>query len=245
VVGYASIAFVSEAHGREAKSHGHESESGHEAHTHEAETISPEAKSHTHESKSHHDSISEADQKALLAIARGEIKSAVLGEEKFSLPDNLSPYLKEKRGCFVTLHKNGRLRGCIGTISPSQRLGECVRENAFNAAFSDPRFSPLSSDELDQVEIEISVLTLPRQIHFSNPMDLKRQLRPGRDGVILSLGYNRATYLPQVWEQLPDKESFLASLSQKAGLPKNAWKDPKIKIEVYQAMVFSAGEPSQ
>lgn len=221
VVGYASIAFVSEPEAEKPE-------------TEKAETEKPET------GKPEYESIPAADQKALLAIARRSISSNLVKGEKFHLPDDLAPYLKEKRGCFVTLHKKGQLRGCIGTISPMHRLCDCVKENALNSAFRDPRFSSLTRDELDQIEIEISVLTLPRPIHFSDGNDLKRQLRPGQDGVILSQpgGYG-ATYLPQVWEQLPDKEGFLESLCRKAGLSKDAWKDLKTKIEVYEAIVFS------
>jgi len=238
VVGYASIAFVSGgAKGNEktrANKEGQEVKGG------KSSNDNDEGKNERGKSaKSGSESISEADRKMLLNLARCVIKNT-LSKEKDPLPENLSPYLREKRGCFVTLHKRGQLRGCIGTITPEQRLCDCVKENAFNAAFRDPRFSPLSKSELDEIEIEISILTPPKELKFSDAEDLKRQLRPGVDGVILSQGWHRATYLPQVWEQLPDKESFLQSLCQKAGLPDDAWKDPtKTKVEVYQAIVFS------
>ncbi|MEW6380922.1 MAG: AmmeMemoRadiSam system protein B [bacterium] len=225
VVGYASIAFVRGGEGGTAK--GRETQS--------KNTLGTEHTGH------HQEAVSGADRKALLDLARRVIRNT-LSKEKSTSPEDPSPYLQEKRGCFVTLHKKGQLRGCIGTISPEQRLCDCVKENAFNAAFRDPRFSPLSMSELDQIEIEISILTLPRQIKFSDAEDLKRQLRPGVDGVILSQGWHRATYLPQVWEQLPDKESFLQSLCQKAGLPDDAWKNPKTRVEIYQAIVFSESE---
>jgi AmmeMemoRadiSam system protein B/AmmeMemoRadiSam system protein A len=217
-----------------------------------ASSRSPSSASSKHPEST--ESVSHADKKALLALARKVISNTLNdrndrdGADSPSLLDNkgdgpltenFSPYVREKRGCFVTLHKNGQLRGCIGTIVPEERLCDCVKENALNAAFRDPRFSPLSRKELDQVVIEISVLTMPREIHFSSAEDLKRQLRPGLDGVILSQGWHRATYLPQVWEQLPNKEDFLENLCQKASLHRNAWKDPKIKVEVYQAIVFS------
>ena len=120
-------------------------------------------------------------------LARHTIAEVLSGGKKVSpLEKDLSPYLKEKRGCFVTLHKKGTLRGCIGSILPEDRLCDCVQENALNAAFHDPRFSPLKKDELDQIDIEISILTLPREIHFTDGEDLKRQLRPERDGIILT-----------------------------------------------------------
>ena len=210
VVGYTSIAFISET--TKAKIEG----------------------------KGNTESVSEADKKILLHLARHTIVEVLSGGKKISPPQkDLSSYLKEKRGCFVTLHKKGSLRGCIGTIIPKEQLCDCVQENALNAAFHDPRFSPLQKDELDQIDIEISILTVPREIHFTDAEDLKCQLRPGQDGVILSQGWHRATYLPQVWEQLPGKENFLESLCRKAGLPGKAWKDPKTKVEVYEAIVFS------
>ncbi|MEW5804425.1 MAG: AmmeMemoRadiSam system protein B [bacterium] len=239
VVGYASIAFVSESGSggeeskAEAKAGDNENEVKKAADKDMAFALDKDA------GASHSESVTEADQKMLLGLARTKIANTLMDEENDPLPENLSSYVKEKRGCFVTLHKNGQLRGCIGTIIPEERLCDCVQKNAFNAAFRDPRFSPLSKKELDQIKIEISILTLPRQLHFSNVEDLKRKLRPQIDGVILSQGWHRATYLPQVWEQLPDKDDFLESLSQKAGMHKDAWKDPKTTVEVYQAIVFS------
>ncbi len=184
--------------------------------------------------------VSEKDKKNLLNLARETIADVLLrgGKKPSQQKTEFSAYLKEKRGCFVTLHKKGALRGCIGAILPHERLCDCIEENALNAAFHDPRFPALRKDELDQIDLEISILTLPRQIQFTNGEDLKKQLRPNKDGVILSQGWHKATYLPQVWEQLPDKNKFLESLCQKASLPKDAWKDPKTKIEVYEAIVF-------
>ncbi|MGA1875174.1 MAG: AmmeMemoRadiSam system protein B [bacterium] len=218
VVGYASIAFVDEVENKEA--------AGEEKETAKTETG--------------RETISEKDKKVLLDLARRTITEALTGKKSASLSEDiLSPFLKEKRGCFVTLHKKGSLRGCIGTILPHEQLYRSVQENAINAAFRDPRFSPLQAGELDQIDLEISVLTKPRRIQFKDSEDLKQQLRPGRDGVILSQGWHRATYLPQVWEQLPDKESFLQSLCLKAGLSRDAWKGPNIEVELYEAIVFS------
>jgi AmmeMemoRadiSam system protein A len=147
--------------------------------------------------------------------------------------------LRENRGCFVSLHQHGNLRGCIGTIEPEQPLLDGVEANALNAAFRDPRFAPLEVKELTTTDIEISVLTVPRKLAFKDSEDLKAQLKPGVHGVILSKGWQRATFLPQVWEQLPDKEMFLKHLCQKAGLGSNCWKDTAIEVEVYEAEVFS------
>ncbi|MBW2100218.1 MAG: AmmeMemoRadiSam system protein A, partial [Deltaproteobacteria bacterium] len=147
--------------------------------------------------------------------------------------------LMEHRGCFVTLHKNCELRGCIGNIEPISSLAEGVKQNAINAAFKDPRFPPLKKDELPDVTIEISVLTIPRVIDFEDGEDLKRKLQPGIHGVILSKGFCCATFLPQVWEQLPDKEIFLEHLCQKGGLGKKSWQNTETTVKVYEAECFS------
>jgi len=242
VVGYASIAFFSES--GDGKSNAQDRARG-ETKSDDEKKSDPglefSQSSQSSKSPEPSESVSDADKKELLGLARKVIANTLAGGEgKVSLPENLSSYVNEKRGCFVTLHKSGQLRGCIGTIIPEERLCDCVKANAVNAAFRDPRFSPLSHKEFDQIVIEISILTLPKQIHFSDAEDLKRQLRPRQDGVILSQqGWHRATYLPQVWEQLPNKEDFLQSLCQKASLPRDAWKDPKTTVEVYQAIVFS------
>jgi AmmeMemoRadiSam system protein A len=176
----------------------------------------------------------------LLKSARLQIEAG-LSEKSFEFPpfNGQMKILKEKRGCFVTLHKNGNLRGCIGTIEPVYPLLEGVCKNALNAAFADPRFSPLSEDELKTVKIEISVLTVPRPLHFQDGNDLERQLTPGVHGVILSQGNTTATFLPQVWEQLPDKKLFLSHLCLKGNMSSDCWKDPRTSVKVYEAEYFS------
>jgi hypothetical protein len=169
--------------------------------------------------------------------------------EKFGLPllpaeadrmrSTLSDALLQTRcGTFVTLKHHGRLRGCIGNLSASDPLAEGVRRNAINAAFHDPRFSPLTEKELSQVEIEVSVLTEPQPLAFSDPEDLLRKLRPNVDGVIIRQGHASATFLPQVWDQLPKKEDFLGQLCLKAGLPRDAWKRGKLEVSTYQVQYF-------
>jgi len=182
-------------------------------------------------------SISVQDKKALLRLARSAIKARLVKDVKIERPEP-SPVLKEDRGCFVTLHKHGQLRGCIGTIEPIYSLVECVEKNAQNAAFRDPRFPGLKAEELPEIDIEISVLSVPERLRFKDGNDLKRQLRPNVHGVILSRGMHRSTFLPQVWKQLPDKEQFLEYLCLKGGMPATAWKDPATSVEVYQAEVF-------
>ena len=180
-----------------------------------------------------------SDKAFLVQFARSVIQEALDKGKKIITPDSLSPAVHEKRGCFVTLHQRGNLRGCIGTIEPEQDLLSGVEENAVNAAFRDPRFSPLSVKELSSIDIEVSVLTVPEALEFKDGEDLKSQLKPGVHGVILSRGWQRATFLPQVWDQLPDKDVFLKHLCQKAGMGPTCWEDPDIVVEVYEAEYFS------
>jgi AmmeMemoRadiSam system protein A len=137
------------------------------------------------------------------------------------------------------LHQHGELRGCIGSLVAEEPLVEDVRRNAKNAAFRDPRFSPLNSGELDEVDIEVSVLTDPVPLDYKDGADLAARLRPNIDGVIISQGRARATFLPQVWEQLPEPADFLAHLCRKAGLPMDAWQDGSLAVSTYQVQCFS------
>ncbi|MBN8442961.1 MAG: AmmeMemoRadiSam system protein A [Dechloromonas sp.] len=129
------------------------------------------------------------------------------------------PRLQERGATFVTLTLGGELRGCIGSLRRQRRLGEDVIINAVSAAFRDPRFPPLSAQEFDQVQVEVSLLSEPDFIEFTDEPDLLRQLRPHEDGLILFAGCGSATFLPQVWEQLPEPRDFLGALKRKAGMP--------------------------
>ena len=182
--------------------------------------------------------LSQTEKERLLHLARSAIETWLDTGASPPLPADLTPLLRQKRGCFVTLHKHGALRGCIGTLEPVKALGACVVENAINAAFCDPRFAPLESAELPVVEIEVSVLSPPRELDFRDPEGLKKQLVPGQHGVILSRGGCRATFLPQVWEQLPAVETFLAHLCQKGGMPGDCWKDRATRVSVYEVQHF-------
>jgi AmmeMemoRadiSam system protein A len=146
--------------------------------------------------------------------------------------------LQSRCGTFVTLKRHGQLRGCIGTLSANDSMVEGVRRNAVNAAFHDPRFKPLGAEEFADVEIEVSVLTEPQPLEYSDGADLIKKLRPNVDGVILSKGHASATFLPQVWEQLPQPEEFLEHLCMKAGLAKDAWHTSKLDIKTYQVQYF-------
>ncbi len=162
-------------------------------------------------------------QRQLLDIARDSITHGLEQSSPAPLLDGLSPKLMEERATFVTLEIDGQLRGCIGMLEACRPLAEDVAENAFSAAFRDPRFPPLSHGEFDALEISISILSPPEEMMFSSEEDLLEQIRPGTDGLILEDGFRRGTFLPSVWEQLPEKESFFEHLKQKAGLSPGYW----------------------
>lgn len=185
------------------------------------------------------DSIPIEDKKFLLELARQSIVNHL--NQKASPPvdlQSISPALKIKTGCFVTLHKNGDLRGCIGYLEGIEPLYQAVINNAVNAAFSDPRFSPLRKNELGDVTIEITVLTPAEKLNYRGADDLLAKLHPDVDGVILKKGYHQATFLPQVWEQLPQKEDFLNHLCMKAGLSSTEWKKGELTVLIYHAFYF-------
>jgi hypothetical protein len=131
--------------------------------------------------------------------------------------------LDQPGACFVTLKIDGALRGCIGSPIAHRALGEDLADNAFKAAFRDPRFPPLSPQELERLSLSVSLLTAPEPMSFTDQADLLNQLRPGVDGLIIEDGGRRALFLPAVWEQLPDKEAFLAHLKHKAGMAVDHW----------------------
>jgi AmmeMemoRadiSam system protein A len=133
------------------------------------------------------------------------------------------PALREQRATFVTLKVKGQLRGCIGTCLPVRPLVEDVAHNAYAAAFLDPRFSPMEREELADLHIHISLLSLPEELAFTSEEDLLAQVRPGVDGLLLEEGMRKGTLLPAVWETLPDVRSFVRHLRLKAGLPADYW----------------------
>lgn len=177
-------------------------------------------------------------QKYLLQLAR----NTIAGELGIDILEIVRPkdseILDEKRGVFVTLEIGKKLRGCIGTIVPVYTLEEAVKRNAINAAFEDPRFWPLTKEEFESVRIEISALSVPEKLEYSNGEDLLQKLMPLKDGVILKKRFYEATYLPQVWEELKDKEQFLGSLCVKAGMNYDEWRKGDVEVRTYQAEVF-------
>jgi hypothetical protein len=157
---------------------------------------------------------------ALLALARGAIGerlglngSTAAGHEALDRPG----------ATFVTLTQQGQLRGCIGSLEAHRALGHDVRENALAAAFRDPRFTPLATGEFEFTRVEVSLLTSPAPMSFADEADFMAQLRPGIDGIVFQYGRHRSTFLPQVWESLPDPNLFMQQLKRKAGLPPNFW----------------------
>ncbi len=187
-------------------------------------------------------SLSEQERRALHDIARASIQYSLEHgydaryETTLSLGDYPST-LQEQRATFVTLHLNDDLRGCIGTLEARQPLVIDVAYNARAAAFEDPRFSPLTQREFEQLSIHISVLSIPEPMTFESQQDLLEQIRPGVDGLILTANHHRGTFLPSVWESLPTTEQFWSHLKLKAGLPPGYWSDD-IKVERYTTESF-------
>jgi AmmeMemoRadiSam system protein A len=175
----------------------------------------------------------------LLTVARQSIDHGL--SHGRPLPVNPSDYpapLQALRATFVTLHENGQLRGCIGTLEAHRALVEDVAENAFSAAFRDPRFAPVSAAEHDQMDLDISVLSPATPMQFDSEQDLLRQLRPGIDGLVLEDGPYRGTFLPSVWEQLSEPLDFLHQLKRKAGLSADYW-SPSLKVSRYVTESFT------
>lgn len=190
--------------------------------------------------------ISEAEGQALVALTRQTIakrlgRPLVSAAQEALVPLLKAPALQQRCGTFVTLKVQGQLRGCIGSLVSTDSIVEGVRENAINAAFGDPRFPPLTREELDAVAIEVSVLTEPQPLDYRDAADLIAKLRPGIDGLIIRQGIASATFLPQVWEQLPDPQQFLAHLCLKAGLPMDAWQRGTLTVMTYQVQYFEEG----
>ena len=181
------------------------------------------------------DSLSQGEQKILLEEARRSLECGVNGMplEPLNLAD-FSPKLQKNGVVFVTLTIQGKLRGCVGAIEAYQPLIEDVREHAIAAGLRDYRFPPVKSDELDEISMEISRLTIPQPLHYESPEDLLRKLRPGIDGVVIKEGGQRATFLPQVWEKLPSPIVFLEHLCQKMGTSPDLWRQKNLDIYTYQ-----------
>jgi AmmeMemoRadiSam system protein B/AmmeMemoRadiSam system protein A len=175
--------------------------------------------------------------RTLIALARNAIEGELF-EEKALHAD--APWLEQCAATFVTLTSDGQLRGCIGSLEAARPLRRDVAENAVGAAFRDPRFPRLSADEWPRCRVEVSLLSAPKRLEFAGEADLLEQLQPGVDGVILECDGRRSTFLPQVWESLPDKRAFLAELVKKAGLPADT-RLARCRISRYRVAKFHEG----
>ncbi len=177
----------------------------------------------------------------LVRLARQHIENhlAVKVTNPVTTDELKDPAFLEKRGVFVTLHKRHDLRGCIGSLASVESIVDGIKSNALNAAFHDYRFEPLLAAELPDLHVEISILTDPQPLAYGSADELIGRLRPAIDGVILKgPGGASATFLPQVWQQLPSPEQFLGHLCRKAGLADGAWRSGTLQIFTYQVQSF-------
>lgn len=185
------------------------------------------------------DPLTNGEQQTLLRLAREAMEYGVRGKILPPLDkESLTPRLLAEGASFVTLTINHELRGCVGTLEAHQPLAEDVREQAIAAALRDPRFPPVDASELNRIRVEVSRLSAPQPLEYTSSADLPARLNPHVDGVILKDGRHRATFLPQVWEQIPDPVNFLNHLCAKMGVPKNLWRDKKLQVYIYQVEEF-------
>lgn len=184
--------------------------------------------------------LTDLEKQTLLKLARQALEVGVRGDTPVPIEyAKLGPALRENGACFVTLTQHGQLRGCIGTLEAHQPLAKDVQEHAVAAALNDYRFVQVTPAELDEIKIEVSRLTPPQPLQYRDAEDLLEGLRPGLDGVTLrdSSG-RRATFLPQVWQQLPEKADFLTHLCQKMGASPQAWRSQHLSVQTYQVEEF-------
>jgi len=183
--------------------------------------------------------LTPGEQAQLLVIARGSIQHGLTAGRPLEIDrTQLSGALLHEQGNFVTLTQRGILRGCIGTLETTQCLAQSIAANAFNAAFHDTRFTPLTAAELDQTQIEISVLSRPEPMDVHTRRELLAALRPGEDGLLLKEHGHHATFLPKVWDQVPDPRQFVQHLMAKAGLPDDYWSE-SVRCYRYHALSFA------
>jgi uncharacterized protein len=187
--------------------------------------------------------LSRDEKLQLLRLARQGLAAAVNGHIPPALEATHRTPALARPGCsFVTLTELGELRGCIGSLVAEQPLWLDVQQRAGQAGLDDYRFTPVQPDELLNIEIEVSVLSAPAPLAYDSPDDLLRKLRPHVDGVVLRQGMHRATFLPQVWETVPDPAQFLSMLCQKLGAAPDAWRRVHLEVETYQVEEFSEPE---
>lgn len=187
--------------------------------------------------------LSPEEGRSLIRLARltiaEHLKYPVAEEERQAVQAGLKRSAFDRHcGTFVTLKKGGQLRGCIGSLVADTPLRESVRQNALHAAFHDPRFPPLAREEFERIAIEVSVLSPPAPLPYADGDDLLARLRPGADGVVIRKGHASATFLPQVWQQLPRRQDFLSHLCLKAGLGAQEWQSGDLTVETYEVHYF-------
>ncbi len=184
-------------------------------------------------------SLTQEEKQTLLTLARETIAHEVHGRNPPPVDlDDVSENLRREGASFVTLTKWGQLRGCIGSLQAEGPLIMNVRKNALEAAFRDPRFPPVEANEVEELKIEVSVLSAPQPLEYDGADDLIEKLRPGVDGVLIERDWHRATFLPQVWEKLPDPHQFLQRLCFKANLSPDAYRQGDLEVYVYQVEKF-------
>lgn len=183
--------------------------------------------------------LTKKDGNYLIKTAKNAINEYVINNRKIDVPKNSPEYLKEKLGVFVTLNKNKNLRGCIGYPEPVEPLINAVIDVSISAATADPRFPKLTEDELNEIEIEVTVLTKPEIIQVSDPIEYPKEITIGEDGLIIEKGFNRGLLLPQVaTEHGMDNEEFLSNTCMKAGLDYSCWLNDDVKIYSFQGQIF-------
>lgn len=188
--------------------------------------------------------LNPTQRRELLALARQSIQEGVTQVGHTPCPDVPSELIPPLlRSTFVTLHVDGELRGCCGTLNAQRPLAEDVWSNAWASAFADPRFPPLTAAEFERIDLHISVLSEPEPVRVADEAELLRTVRPGVDGLVLEMGPAQSTFLPSVWEQLPDPEQFVRHLKLKAGWSADFW-SPRIQVLRYTTESFGEGEPS-
>ncbi|MDD4326303.1 MAG: TIGR00296 family protein [Candidatus Bathyarchaeia archaeon] len=193
--------------------------------------------------------LTQKEGEFLVALARNTVTQYLLEGKQMKTPEESPPKLLEKCGVFVTINtfKNGEksLRGCIGYPYPISPLVEAVIDSAINAATQDPRFEPMTKDELDKVVFEVSVLTPPQPVESPSPKDYVKKIKVGQDGLIIERGYHKGLLLPQVpveWGW--DEEEFLCQCCMKAGLPPDSWLTKESKIYKFKAIIFEEEGPN-
>lgn len=189
------------------------------------------------------DLLSRSEQHQLLRLARAALEAAVRHHPPPAVnPVDLPPALTRPGASFVTLMHGQELRGCIGGLQAQQPLYADVREHTAGSAQSDYRFPPVTAAEAPHIDIEISVLTEPQPLSYTAPDQLLQRLRPMVDGVILHQGARRATFLPQVWERVPDPATFLSMLCEKMGAAPDLWRHAHLEVLTYQVEKFTESE---